>query len=142
MRAVRDFCGGVALYWRGFRMWVTDPTLMALGLLPGFITASLLVGGLLAMRWWLEPASTWVADRLTNDGPLHDLVEVAATLGIVGAALLVAIYGFVSITSVVGQPFFEHISHRKTYVPFNTNILNVGMRNVNRWVEVVLLHRY
>ena len=112
MRAVRDFCGGVALYWRGFRMWVTDPTLMALGLLPGFITASLLVSGLLAMRWWLEPASSWVADRLTNDGPLHDLVEVAATLGIVGAALLVAIYGFVSITSVVGQPFFEHISHR------------------------------
>lgn len=112
MGAVREFFRGVGLYWRGFRMWSTDPELMAIGLVPGLITASLFVGGFLTMRWWLDPASEWIADRIVGDGGLHDLVQMAATLGIVGAAVLTAVYGFVSITSVVGQPFYEHISHR------------------------------
>ena len=111
MVALREFARGVAMYWRGFRMWSTDPALMALGLLPGFITAVCLVAAFLAMRWWLDPTADWVADRMVGDSAAHGLVQFAATLGILGAGLLIAIYGFVSITSVVGQPFFEHISH-------------------------------
>jgi CysZ protein len=39
-------------------------------------------------------------------------VKFAASLGIVAGTLLVVVYGFVSVTSVVGQPFFEKLSHR------------------------------
>lgn len=112
MRVTNDFLRGIGLYWRGVRTWASDPALMAVGLLPGFLTAGLFLVEFLAMRWWLDPVSSWIADILVGTGPTHGLVQVAAALGLIGATLLLFIYGFVAITSVVGQPFFEHISHR------------------------------
>ena len=112
MRVLTEFFRGVGFYWRGFSTWTSDPGLMAIGLLPGLITAWIFVMAFVALTWWLDPVSNWVADRLVGDGSAHSLVAVAAGLGIIGATVLVVVYGFVSITTVVGQPFFEHISHR------------------------------
>jgi len=112
MRALSEFARGVGFYWRGFRTWSSDPGLMAVGLLPGLITAWLFVMAFVALVWWLDPISTWIADRLVGDGGAHSLIAFAAGLGIVGATVLIVVYGFVSVTSVVGQPFFEHLSHR------------------------------
>lgn len=112
MRVTSDFLRGVGLYWRGVKTWASDPGLMAVGLVPGVLTAGLFLVEFLAMRWWLDPVSSWIADKAVGEGPTHGVVQVAAAVGLIGATLLVFIYGFVAITSVVGQPFFEHISHR------------------------------
>ena len=112
MRLVTDFFRGVRLYWRGVKTWASDPALMTLGLIPGLITAWLFVAAFVAMVMWLDPLSNWISTLFVGDGGAHGLVQVAAALGIVGATLLVVIYGFVAITTVVGQPFFERLSHR------------------------------
>lgn len=112
MRVVADFFRGVGLYWRGTRTWASDPSLMALGLLPGLITVWLFVATFAAMAVWLDPFSGWIATRLVGNGGAHGVIQLAASLAIVGALALIVVYGFVSITTVVGQPFFERISHR------------------------------
>lgn len=112
MRPARDFLSGVGLYWRGVRTWASDPALMALGLVPGVVTAWLFVVAFLLMTLWLDPLSGWIADLVVGHGGAHDIVQVAAALGILAAAVLIVVYGFVAITTVVGQPFFERLSHR------------------------------
>ena len=113
MRALKDFAQGVGLYWRGVRTWGADPTLMAIGLLPGLITVVLFVGLFVALGWGLEGASGWIADRLVGaESGLNGIVQWVAGFALIGASLLLAVYALVTVTSVVGQPFFERISHR------------------------------
>ena len=111
MRPVTDFLRGVGMYWRGVRTWASDPALMALGLMPGLITAWLFVGAFIAMALWLDSLSNWIASLTVGEGGAHQLVQVAAALGVVGATLLIVVYGFVATTTVIGQPFFERVSH-------------------------------
>ena len=112
MRVAQDFFQGVGLYWHGVRTWSTDPRLMAIGLIPGALTMFLFLASFVVLGWGLDGLSGWVADRVAGGGALHSLVQVAAGLALIGAWLLMAVYAFVSVTSVVGQPFFEAISHR------------------------------
>ncbi len=112
MRILSDFFRGVGMYWRGVRTWASDPALMAIGLVPGLITVWLFVVGFFAMTLWLDPFSNWIADVLVGDGGAHGLVQLGAALGILAATALIVVYGFVAITTVVGQPFFEKLSHR------------------------------
>jgi CysZ protein len=113
MRALKDFAQGIGLYWRGARSWSTDPALMAIGLIPGLITMALFIGMFLALGWGLEGATGWIADRAVGaESDLHGLIQLAAGLALIGAWLLLLVYAFVTVTSVVGQPFFERISHR------------------------------
>jgi CysZ protein len=113
MRALKEFAHGLGLYWRGVRVWSADPSLMAIGLLPGLITMALFVGLFLALGWGLDGATNWMADRAVGaESGLHGIVQVVAALALIGAGVLLAVYAFVTVTSVVGQPFFERISHR------------------------------
>lgn len=113
MHMLKDFAHGVGLYWRGARTWGADPALMAIGLLPGLITMALFVVLFVALGWGLGGATGWIADRIVGaDSDLHGIVQLAAGLALVGAWLLLVVYAFVTVTSVVGQPFFERISHR------------------------------
>ncbi len=112
MRLVTDFFRGVGMYWRGVRTWSSDPSLMALGLLPGLITAWLFVAAFVAMTVWLDPFSNWIATVIVGDGAAHSIVQVVAALAVAGATVLIVVYGFVAVTTVVGQPFFERLSHR------------------------------
>jgi CysZ protein len=64
------------------------------------------------MVLWLESLSHWIATLLVGGGGAHALVQLAAALGIVGSTILIVVYGFVAVTSVIGQPFFERLSFR------------------------------
>ncbi len=113
MHALKDFSSGVGLYWRGVRTWGADPALMAIGLLPGLITMALFVALFVALGWGLQGATDWIADVIVgSDSGFHGIVQLAAGLALIGAWLLLVVYAFVTVTSVVGQPFFERISHR------------------------------
>lgn len=108
----RDFGEGVRLYWRGVAMWGKDPRLMLLGLIPGVITWTLFLGLFASMWWWLDDTTRWIATRVAGDSGIASLLAVVLALAIVAGSLLLVVYAFVSITSVVGQWFFEKISHR------------------------------
>lgn len=111
MRVVREFGGGVALYWAGFRMWKTKTGLMALGLVPGFLTALLFAALFVAVFVASDDAGRWFAQRVAGEAWWAELLAFATTLAILGGALLATIYAFVTVTSIVGQPFFEALSH-------------------------------
>lgn len=86
---------------------------MALGLVPGAITAVLFVLMFVLVAAGLDPASSWLADRWVGaQSPWHDLAQWVVAMALLAAAILVAVYAFVTTTSVVGQPFFEALSHR------------------------------
>ncbi len=113
MRALRDFGQGIALYWRGVRAWSSDPAAMAIGLLPGLITMALFIAAFVMLGWGLDEVTSWIADRVVGtDSGVHGAVQIVAALALIGGAVLVAVYAFVSVTTVVGQPFFERLSHR------------------------------
>lgn len=111
VRWTADFAEGVRLYWRGFRAWGKDPRLMALGLLPGALTWALLGVLGLGMWFWLDDIALWAARRVTDSEVLGMLIAAGIALAAIAALLLVAVYAFMSISTVLGQWFYERISH-------------------------------
>lgn len=111
MRVVTQFLAGIRLYWRGFRTWSKDPKLMALGLVPGVITFGLFLWLFVMLVMWIDDLARWLAGLIAADGALHDVLTFAFVVALTAGALLLAVYSFVSVTSVVGQWFFEKISH-------------------------------
>lgn len=111
MRVIRDYCEGIRLYWTGFRAWSRDPQLMLLGLVPGLITWSLFIAVFAGLWLWLDDAARWFASLFTEDNFLGGLIAAALAFAVISGVLLLVVYAFVSITSVVGQPFFEMLSH-------------------------------
>ena len=112
MRVVRDYVEGIRVYWTGFRTWARDPQLMLLGLVPGIVTGAILVVLLMGMWLWLDDVGRWLASHLTDDNVIGGLLAGAFAFAIFMGTLVLVIYAFVSVTSVVGQPFFEALSHR------------------------------
>ncbi|GAB3618710.1 EI24 domain-containing protein [Okibacterium endophyticum] len=109
---VRGFFSGIAMLARGFRMWGTSPKLMLLGAIPALITVLLytaLVVVLLVNQGdlvtWLTPfADDWV------DG-WRVVFRIAVGLALLGLGVLLLISTYTAVTMIIGQPFFEAISH-------------------------------
>lgn len=112
MRAVRDFGRGVALYWGGWRAWREHPGPMWLGLLPAAITATSFAFVFVALGWKGSDVATWLASAMGAEGAWRGFLAFMIAIAMVAGALLLAIYAFVTVASVIGQPFFEHISHQ------------------------------
>ncbi len=84
---------------------------MAIGLLPGLLTWVLLGTLGLGMWFWLDDIALWVARRATDSEVLVAFIAVAVGLAAIAALLLIAVYAFMSISTVLGQWFYERISH-------------------------------
>lgn len=85
---------------------------MALGLLPGIVTALLFGGGVVML---LMRASTWaesVTARLTGDATPNRLLVALLMVAMIGGAVLLIVYTFTAVTLLIGQPIFEHLSDR------------------------------
>lgn len=109
--------GGVAVgaecLVRGLAFVARRPRLWLFGLLPAVVTFVVL-GGLLALLIAVVgDAVTW-ATPFADGWPAaaRDAVRVLAAVMLVGAAALLAVVLFVSLTLVIGQPFYEHLSRR------------------------------
>jgi len=86
---------------------------MMLGLIPGVI-AAVLIGALVAtFAINLDPITRWVSS-FANGSPevLRQFVQVLVAIGLIWAIGLTIVYGFTSLTLVIGQPFFEAVSRR------------------------------
>lgn len=111
MRAVlRDLLAGATLVLRGFALWRRRPGLMAFGMLPAVIAALVIGIALLALginvtaiASGLTPfAQQWAeADR--------SLLRGLLALVLIAGAATITVYGFTTLTLLIGDPFYERI---------------------------------
>lgn len=85
---------------------------MLLGIVPGALTWALFAVAFAGLWFWLDDLARWVGRQLGGDSFLAGIIALAFGLAVVAGFLLLVVYAFVSVVSVVGQPFFEEISHR------------------------------
>jgi CysZ protein len=112
-RPVSDFFAGVGLLGRGLGMYVRNPGLLLLGLIPALLAFVLLVGGFIAILVFLGPESralTWFASGWSTG--LRDIFRLLAAIAVVGVFLLLAIVAYTGLTLAIGEPFYEKISER------------------------------
>jgi CysZ protein len=110
---VRDFVTGVRYFGQGFGMLVRRPRLLFIGMLPAVLTATILLGGMIALIAnidHLAALATPFAEHWSRGERL--VTRLAAGLALVSAAVLLGLVGFTAVTLVVGGPFYENIAER------------------------------
>ncbi|HET8640391.1 MAG TPA: EI24 domain-containing protein, partial [Pseudonocardiaceae bacterium] len=124
---MRDFFTGVRLLGRGMRRMLRSPRLLLIGALPAVLTTLLLLGGMVALAYWIDElaalitpfADGWAAGWRTG-------VRAAAGGVLFGVALMIALVSFTALTLAVGGPFYEHIAERVEddlgYAPGNVQL--------------------
>lgn len=107
------FLGGARLLGLGLRMWVTDPRMMLTGAIPALVVAAVYLGGFILLANNLDGLADAVTPFARDWGEsARGLVHAAATLALLGAAILLVVYTFTAVTLAVGGPFYERISRK------------------------------
>lgn len=111
--SVRDFFFGVRLLGRGVRMMLRSPRLLLIGALPAVLTTVLLLGGMIALVYWIDDVAASITP-FADGWAAGWQVATRATAGIVvfGAALAIALISLTALTLAVGGPFYEHIAEQ------------------------------
>jgi CysZ protein len=108
---MRDFVKGIGLFGRGVGIMLRRPRLLLIGALPAVVTALLLLGGMVALIYWIGDVSEFVtpfADGWSES--LRTAVRVAVGVALVAAALVIGVVSFSALTMIIGGPFYEHIA--------------------------------
>lgn len=96
----------------GARTWRGSRRLMALGILPGVVTALIFGGGVVML---LMRAGAWaesITASITGDPTPNRLLVALLVVAMIGGAVLLIVYTFTAVTLLIGQPVFEHLSDR------------------------------
>lgn len=110
---MRDFLMGVRLFGRGLGILLRTPRLLLLGALPAVLTALLLLGGMVALVYWIDDLAVLVtpfADDWVDASRAAARFIVGVLLFI--AALAVGLLSFSALTLAVGAPFYELIAEK------------------------------
>lgn len=110
---MRDFLKGVGLFGRGLTIIFRRPRLLLLGALPAVLTALLLLGGMVALVYWIDDLAAWVTPFADDwaEG-VRAAVRVAAGVALVGAGLVIGMISFSALTLAIGGPFYETIAEK------------------------------
>lgn len=108
---VGQFLSGVGLFFKGFALYVRNPGLVALGMLPALITGALFLAAYVVLIVFV----TDLAELLT---PFADdwssgwrtALRIFAVIALLGLGGLLAVISFSAVTLVVGDPCYEKIS--------------------------------
>jgi CysZ protein len=107
---LREFFTGVRVLGAGLHMWVTAPRLMLIGALPALLVATVYLAGIVLLAVNLDAIATWATPFAAGwHEPFRGGTRVVAALAVLGATGLFAVYTFVAITLLVGDPFYERI---------------------------------
>ncbi|WP_414938627.1 EI24 domain-containing protein [Amycolatopsis sp. cmx-11-51] len=110
---MRDFFKGFRMFGQGLGILLRSPRLLLLGALPAVLTTLLLLGGVVALAFWIDDLSlvlTPFADDWSSGW--RTTIRVAVGVAVFGAVLAVCMIGFTAITLAVGGPFYEHIAEK------------------------------
>jgi CysZ protein len=111
--AGRRFAGGAGLLLRGIGLYVRNPGLMLLGVVPALISGAVFVTAyaiLVLFVGELAAAATPFADDWA--AAPRSVVRVIAALAFLGLGGLLTVLTFTAVTLVIGDPFYEKISER------------------------------
>src|SRR5262245_9662433 len=92
-------------------MYVRNPRLMLLGLIPAVIAGLLLLAALVALVYFIDDVSsaiTWFADDWSTG--VRQTVRIAAGVTTIGAFLVIGAVAYTGLTLAIGEPFYEAIS--------------------------------
>src|SRR5829696_3363878 len=108
---MKKFFAGVKFLGQGFARVIRRPKLVLLGIVPAILSLLLFIGLFVLLFYFLREistAATWFArDWQAN---LRNAVQVAASVAIVGVAVLLAVISYTGITLLIGDPFYEAIA--------------------------------
>jgi CysZ protein len=108
---VGQFFFGVGLLLRGFAIYVREPRLMLLGLIPAIVTGLLFLGALVTLAY-TSPKLAALLTPFADDWAdwLQTLVRVSVIVALLGVAGLVGVLTFTGVTLAIGDPCYERIS--------------------------------
>lgn len=110
---MRDFFRGVRLFGKGLGILLRSPRLLLIGALPAVVTTALLLGGIVALGYWIDELAALVtpfADDWTEGW--RAAVRGAVGVGLVCGSLVVGLISFSALTLAVGGPFYELIAEK------------------------------
>ena len=115
---MRDFVKGVRLFGQGLGILLRSPRLLLLGALPAVVTTLLLLGGMVALVFWIDDLAALVTPFADDwaEG-VRAAVRVAAGVAVFCAALVVGLLSFSALTLAVGAPFYEYIAEKVDDAP-------------------------
>lgn len=108
---IKDFGTGIGLLIQGFRLVLSNRSMLVRGALPVLLTSALMFAGLAALianigdliSWATPFADEWAATW-------QRAVRLAAGFVVVIAAVAVSLLLFSGLTLVIGGPFYESIA--------------------------------
>ncbi|ANN17305.1 hypothetical protein SD37_17730 [Amycolatopsis orientalis] len=110
---MREFFKGFRMFGQGLGILLRSPKLLLIGALPAVLTMLLLLGGIVALAFWIDDLALLVtpfADDWAEGW--RTTVRVAIGVAVFGAVLAICLIGFTAITLAVGGPFYEHIAEK------------------------------
>jgi CysZ protein len=101
------------MFGQGLGILLRSPRLLLIGALPAVLTTLLLVGGMVALAYWIGDLAALLTPFADNwaEG-LRTTVRIAAGIALFGVALTVGLISFSALTLAVGAPFYEHIAEK------------------------------
>lgn len=106
-----ELAGGLGLLGRGLSLLVRRPRLFVLGALPPLVTSVLFTVVLVVLVGQLDAVLPHLTGFATSWGPaLRDLVRALVGLALVGAAVLLMVISFTTLTLTLGAPLYDLIS--------------------------------
>ncbi|MEV7548566.1 EI24 domain-containing protein [Amycolatopsis sp. NPDC089917] len=110
---MRDFFKGFGMFWQGLGILLRSPKLLLIGALPAVLTTLLLLGGVVALAFWIDDLSLVLTPFADGWSPRWQvMIRVAVGIGVFGAVLAICLIGFTALTLAVGGPFYEHIAEK------------------------------
>lgn len=104
---------GVRLFGRGLGILLRSPRLLLIGALPAVLTALLLLGGMIALAYWIDDLAALVTPFADDwSDAWRSAVRVAVGVALFGAVLVVGLISFSALTLALGGPFYEHIAEK------------------------------
>lgn len=101
------------MFGQGLGILLRSPRLLLIGALPALLTTLLLIGGIVALAFWIDDLSLLITPFADDWSPgWRTTIRVAAGVAVFGVVLAIAMIGFTAITLAVGGPFYEHIAEK------------------------------
>jgi CysZ protein len=101
------------MFGRGASTLLRSPKLLLLGAVPALLTTLLLLGGTVALVYWVDDLAALVTPFADDwaEG-VRTAVRLAAGVALFAGALVVGILSFSALTLAVGGPFYELIAEK------------------------------
>lgn len=107
------FFAGIGFLLRGLQVYRRNPALMVLGLIPALIAFVGLVAAFVALALFVDDLVAFITPYMADwNEHLRRASRVVIEIAVIVVWLVLSVLGYVTVTLLIGQPFYEAISKR------------------------------